>query len=497
MLGEEALLDLGYGNTLFDQQGRILLPSTEPQLPAQLPQSQQQPAAVSPAATDVQQTSLSALLAHWAGGSGSQLPEISPFKEVNQARRQPDMMSPPQGLFGNDVSPASFMRILDSGGGASAAARTGLVDAINAVREAEDPQQLQGLAITPDELVKFHYNGQRYPDILQAPDDLLRQVGELRGSTNVYLYTVPEGDMLHLAGGFYAMDPRWNETSMGKLVNGEGGKNSFLVNGVKRNLLTAAMDNHVVMLPMYQPVNPCTPGWYRERLRDNLVLLCCNESRTLDAINCVALGMFVGDQLYANTLDKTSRFQGRPDDFNNGVDNNQVLAPVHIITTLFRNTNVTLAGMLGGVGEGMELPFAYQANLPHPLEAAVRDIQAATTTPMDIAGTSRFMEQMLSGVVVGLLRHEKVPRTTVVDDTDRVDLVTKVLDLVTGHLDTDLINTPIAQANRAEKLAPKNKKRKDKFALKTVLQRAACNVQKSRLHPADHYATMDRLHADL
>lgn len=516
-LGEDGLLDLEAGNTLFNSRGHIILPPPQaqppdvPQQQAAVPQQQSPSRAVS--------MSISALMACLA--SGSQLPDFSPFKEVTQPQpRQPDLLSPGYFAGGDDphdyVSPGAFGRMFGSGGfavGSAAEARSGLVDAINAVRAAEEAPQLAPLLVTPDEMIRFHYRGDRYPSILQAPEDLLREVGELKGSTNVYLYLVPERHMLHLAGGFYAMDPRWNENSMRKLVFNEGGKKSFLVNAVKRNLLTAAMDNHTLLLPLHEPINPCTPGWYREKLRNNLVLLCCNDdvtqSRAFKDINCVALGMFVGDQLYSNTLDKTTRFQGRPDvfrqvlDINNQlhgpVDNNQVLAPVHIITTMFRDANVTMAGSLGDAGQGLELPaFKVNGALPYPLELAVADIQAATTTPMDAPGTDRFMQQILGGVVGELLKNEKVRRTTVVDDTDRVDLVTKVLDMVTGALDTDLVNTPIAEANRAEKLAPRDKKRgKDKFGLKGVLQRAASRVEKGMMHPADHYACMAALHAGL
>ena len=517
-LCEDALLDLGAGDTPFDSRGRILprhRPPPSPPSPGgqqHLPaggqqQQQQQQQRVSPPC-DVPQSSISALLAQWGEGGSSQqpvIPEISPFKEVTQARpRQPDLPSP--GYFADDVSPASFMRLLGSSGGrgsAGQAARSGLIDAINAARSVDELPQLAPRPATPEELIKSCYSGQRYPDILQAPDDLLREVGELGGSTNVYLYLAPEEDMLSLVNGFYSMDYRWNAKGMFKLNNAEcGKKKSFFVNPIKRKLLTGAMDNHTLLLPMHEPVNACTPAWYRERMRNNLVLLCCHDthSRTFEAINCVALGMFVGDQLYTNTLDKTTRFQGRPDDLKNTmlpVDNNQVLAPVHIITTLFRDTPVTLAGVLEGP-PGMLLPFAYSNTLPYPLELAVADIQAATTTPTPEAWTSRFMEHIMAKVITKLLEYEKDHRNTAVDDSDRMHLVTRVLDLVTGQLDTDLINTPIAQSNRAEKLAPKDKKRgKDKFDLKTVLRRAAANVQNSRLHPAEHYATLAALHASM
>ena len=88
-----------------------------------------------------------------------------------------------------------------------------------------------------------------------------------------------------------------------------------------------------MLTPAHPPTH--TPNHsYQRHLTGNLVMLACSTDVPARAEQCVALGVFVGTEIYHNTLHPKMRFQARPDNVFCGQDNNYLLAPVHIISCM-------------------------------------------------------------------------------------------------------------------------------------------------------------------
>ncbi len=121
----------------------------------------------------------------------------------------------------------------------------------------------------------------------------------------------------------------------------------------------------------------------------------------------IALGMFVGDRVYSNTLNPKIRFMGREDDVSGGVDANPLLAAVHVLTFLHMPTNpkkvpntavMTLRELIELAGLECEQsiePCATSTQLPPPLQLLVSDMRA-TTTNTEMA--------VVAGITVALRR---------------------------------------------------------------------------------------------
>lgn len=71
-----------------------------------------------------------------------------------------------------------------------------------------------------------------------------------------------------------------------------------------------------------------------------LVLLACGDRANAADVTCVALGVFIGDELFANTLDPEARVWGLPQTLSGTQidDPNMLLAPIRIITPLFMDS---------------------------------------------------------------------------------------------------------------------------------------------------------------
>lgn len=141
------------------------------------------------------------------------------------------------------------------------------------------------------------------------------------------------------------------------------------------------------------------------------MLFTIDDSCSINASRPVALGMFVGDAVYRNTLDPELRFAGRQDDVAIGLDANPLLAAVHVLTFLHMPTDprkvpntcvptvdelIMEAGMRCTVNlDCGDTGTAHSTSLPPPLRLVVSDMRSGSS-PQELA--------MTAGVLTALRR---------------------------------------------------------------------------------------------
>lgn len=299
--------------------------------------------------------------------------------------------------------------------------------------------------------------------------------------------------MRNLVVAHYAMSGQFNgNTTTRWLACARGERDSFLTSHVKQRIQRAAVENLTVLLPMDAPAQCCDPQFYREHLRNSLVLLCCDAP---GGTAVVAAGVCVGEEMYANVLDPALRFRGRRDAFDAmlPVDANYLLMPVHVVTSLLvRDSVVTLDGLAGTA------PAALCADprLPRQLELLVGGVQAALQAGVQAAtaGAPLQQAQLQALAVHKALLGVRDRRTDTTGDQARAEAVAQLLDAVTGamQLQPGELERPLPKTGRA-KLA-EHKRKKATQAVDKLLQECAKNVRSSMHLLYSDYADLQQLH---
>jgi len=279
--------------------------------------------------------------------------------------------------------------------------------------------------------------------------------------------------MLNLGVAFYAMSGQYSRpNTLDWLSRGRGPKDCFMVGDKKKRILQASVENCTVLLPLDAPPEHCTPAFYQEHVRDSLVLLCCDMPG--GEVATVAVGVCVGEELYANALDPALRYRGRRDAFDAPIpiDANHLLMPVHVLTTLMPEacpTPVTFATLLGAQPDLS--PRFLDNRLPPQLQLLVVGVQAAMTTPLQPEGTPVHAQQLMALALNKALAAVLPKRKSAgAKDVDRPQLVDAAIRAMNGH------TTPALPKHRRAKLA-ENKHRKAAQKLDRLLRECAKNVR--------------------
>lgn len=297
--------------------------------------------------------------------------------------------------------------------------------------------------------------------------------------------------MVNLTVAYYAMSGQYHHTTAGKwLANGRGGRDCFLTYALKQRILRGSVENMTVLLPLDLPAQHCTDEFYSEHVRHSLVLLCCDGDGDQQA--CVALGVFVGDGLWANTLDPALRFRGRRDNFNPAlpiVDANHVLAPVHIVTTLLRrDVQVTLESLVDG-NPSFDLALFVDQRLPQQLRLVVADVQGSLAAAPMPPGTPQHLQASLARAVRKALEAVREQRSDDAGDADRVAAVAAVLRALDG-----LTAPETLPATKRQKLAAR-KAKKASQETRRLLAEAARNTRNSMALIYNDYDHLAMLHS--
>ncbi len=261
------------------------------------------------------------------------------------------------------------------------------------------------------------------------------------------------------------------------------GQESFLKNRVKQRILRSSVENLTVPLPLDLPVQHCSDDFYAEHLAGALVVLCCDTPAGEAA--CVALGIFVGDKLWANTLDPALRFRGRRENFDPSAglvaDANHLLAPVHIVTSLLRR-DIAHLGPASSFGE---------PRLPGQLQLAVPDLQAALAAEPLPPDSPHHAQQQLAHAVHAALDAVKGLRSDDTADADRQRLVATVLGAMSGAVQEAQELPPTKRRNLAS-----TRKAKAAQETKRLLEQGARNTRSSMaLAYSDYDSHLPLLHA--
>ncbi len=334
-----------------------------------------------------------------------------------------------------------------------------------------DPQQLEQLLQflpllppllrpleQPASVMALAYKDTTYTSIKSVPDGLLQTPGKLLGvNGKIYMHTVTYGDvsaclpacrraaaaaaclpaltsrhppppppqMCNLLISTYTMSRSYKPAQATKIMHGLNEKYSFksFLYSDKMSALHN-LENDFMLLPLDAPMHELTPALYQEHLRDQLVVLACRlpDGNTAP----VAMGVFIGDEVYANTLESAYRYRGRADSIPENlaantpvVDANRLLAPVHLLCSLPRLNEFAHFEQLAG-GRLDLSPPSTDTWMPAPLQLLVANVQASPHSQ-----------------VVQVLRQAMVDKTLGIKAEDRarrVLLVNTVLDAMSGRL---------------------------------------------------------------
>jgi len=273
---------------------------------------------------------------------------------------------------------------------------------------------------------------------------------------------------VNLVVAWYAMSGQYHPTTVTKWLCSNYGRDSFLTSGVKQRVLRGSAENMTVLLPLDAPAQHCSDEFYAEHLADSMVVLCCDVPG--GQVACVALGVFVGDRLWSNTLDPALRFRGRRENFDLSTglicDANHLLAPVHIFTSLLRPDVVSTLVP--------SAPLFVDQRLPQQLQLLVSDVQAALTAQQPADGSTQHRQQQLAVAVYHAVECVKGKRSDDVSDGDRVALVAHALTAMRGQLGAAVELAPTRRRNVAQR---RNKKRSQEA--RRLLQACAANTRKS------------------
>ena len=274
----------------------------------------------------------------------------------------------------------------------------------------------------------------------------------------------------------------------------------------KMRPLRASIENEVVLVPLGgQQITPdmCvgrvegpnpwlrarlsqvteTPRRYEQHMRHHAVVF--GARRADGTTRAVACGFFAGAALWCNSLDPGVRFVGRADNIVAGINNNELVAAVHVVTTLHL--------------KGEEAPLLACPALPLPIGAAtlsvaVQDLRAALQSPDS-------PDNAYAGAFVDLLKHVLVKRPDVVNlaaETLRINTLTAFINFlhrpVTLNPTFELPATWRAQDSR--NFTSKGGTKADR-RLRALLVKAAAALRSRSAHMEPYYALLSQMHAQV
>ena len=290
-----------------------------------------------------------------------------------------------------------------------------------------------GMVVDPLHLIAHGYAASQYSSILDAPPNLLQLSGAVKGSSKLYAYRLPHADYVSLVLAHYAMSGQYHPNTASKWL---GADEDFLTSAKKQRILRGSLENLVVPLPLDLPAEQCSAEFYAQHLAGSLVLLCCDAPDGDTA--CLAVGVFVGDRLWRNTLDPSLRFRGRRENFDLAFDANHLLAPVHVITSLLQPRTAVTLSQLGDdqtlrLADGAVPMLFGDQRLPAQLQLLVCDVgeslAAAQPAP---PGSRQRVEQKLAAAFAKGLSNVGSRRFDDANDFQRVAAVQALLSALRG-----------------------------------------------------------------
>lgn len=297
--------------------------------------------------------------------------------------------------------------------------------------------------------------------------------------------------MTDLGLSLFAMSGQWHDATATRWMTAPGGDvDTFVFSEVKQRTLRAAVENKTVLLPLDAPLETCTPEFYKNFMRDQPVLLACDMPAGDTAL--VAIGVFVGEGVYANALDPALRVRGRRDGFGGGAaprDANQLLAPVHVLSVLLQPGRAVTFDALTNV-RGLDLaPPTTDSRLPAPLAVLVPNVQATLAAGLPTP-------QFVAACAVTRAMHEvSVKRTSSTNDDDRVAaLCTLLRAMMTQQLPESRVELPPTR-RAAMAAARKGKRHSQKTGV--LLADAAAKARRVLDPILGDYDTLAAMHAGL
>lgn len=217
-----------------------------------------------------------------------------------------------------------------------------------------------------------------------------------------------------------------------------------------------------------------------------LVLIACRRRASVasdapnlsDNVQSVAIGFFAGKELYRNTLDPAMRFVGRKgDDVANGVDRNQLLAAVHVVTVTHLQGE-----QAPHIDPVLMTPVSKNDMLPEPLSLIVADMQ------QDRHAAEGTLQRHRAMTFLGYVARVNRQRADVPlgSDKKRIETLSDVFDIVNDPLSTKRVH--LAPTGRAA-AAARNPRRVP--PLLSVLKKAAASVA---AHTCGQHSALRQLH---
>lgn len=208
-----------------------------------------------------------------------------------------------------------------------------------------------------------------------------------------------------------------------------------------------------------------------------LVLIACRRHSSND-MRSVAIGFFAGKELYRNTLDPATRFVARKgDDVDNGVDKNQLLAAVHVVTVTH------LQGEEAPRVDPVLMTAVSRSDmLPEPLTLIVADLQ------LDVHAAEGTLEKHRATTFLSYIVRVNRERTEVPlgSDKKRIETLCDVFNIASDPLSTRKVR--LMPTGRAE-AASRNPRRA--LTLLGMLKKAAASVA---AHTSGQHNALLRLH---
>lgn len=265
--------------------------------------------------------------------------------------------------------------------------------------------------------------------ITNAPLELFTTYGSIAPRPHLYVYLMPTADVPNFVASCLAMTVNLFDAGVAAQLQHDGDK-SFLVNKSRQKIAETALIDNTIFLPLRDDHVD-----YAACLKGHLVLIGATDDRK--TVNTLAIGVFVGDDVYANTLDPSTRLRARPERLSDGLDAHQLLAPVHVVTPLLEpGKKLCLHDWVGPDAAacmdiaGTVLTFA---GLPSPLEVGIVDVRAH----IELNGTGGMLNNahLMTSALLAMLKWAAEPRHGGNRNLQarRLDMVATLTDVLLGR----------------------------------------------------------------
>jgi hypothetical protein len=271
--------------------------------------------------------------------------------------------------------------------------------------------------------------------VTDMPVALLRAQGELHPAPKLFVYvTSTQGirELTHANAVFAGLHPARTPELLLDV------RKTMFDAHLARCLAAQTYDNTVTLLPFVPATVEAYDHAWRAECAGHLVLLACADPLPVggelapETLRLVALGVMLGDRVYANTLDPAHRVRGVPQAL--GTDNshapqhyadtNALLGPVHWVTSLLSDDApsrpVTLAQFMPPGFEAPPLTAApalgdHAAAALAPLGLLCRNVRFSVASPPPAAASDprEACEWAVAQALAKMLAAHSAPRTRV------------------------------------------------------------------------------------